>query len=81
MWYDYIGSEQCGWRLIRKGDVIFGKYNYINYKNELLFSEWLEYAESFTEATQYAIIGLAMDGDFKRINNKGQIVGIEPFPF
>ena len=81
MWYDYIGEEQCGWRMIRKGSVVSGEYNFINHKQELLFSEWLEYAESFDKSTLQALIGRHAESDFKLINYKGEIVGAEYFPF
>lgn len=81
MWYDYIGSEQCGWRLIRKGSVISGMYNYINHKKENLFPEWLEYAESFIESEQIAVMMRPGDSEFMVIDTNGKIIGTQEFPF
>lgn len=81
MWYDYIGPEQCGWRLIRKGTAFLGVYNYVNHKKELLFSEWLEYAESFIENKQCALILRPGDSEYKLINTQGVIVGVKAFEF
>jgi hypothetical protein len=81
MWYDYIGEEKCGWRVVRKGPIPSALYNYMNHKKELLFTEWVDYAETFNENTQLAMIGRTGVSGFDLINNKGEIIETMFFPF
>jgi hypothetical protein len=82
MWYEYIGENKCGWRLIKRSDHPRTEYNYINHKGEFLFEKWIPYAVSFSEETQAAKVmfekfSFALD----RIDVYGNVIDKEPSAF
>ena len=40
MWYEHIGKNKCGWRLIQRREHPHPEFNYINYKGEFLYEKW-----------------------------------------
>jgi len=82
MWYEYIGKNHLGWRVIERGHHPNVELNYINHKGEFLFEKWIPYAEPFSEKTQTAKVmfdkfSFALD----IIDAHGNVIDKEPLAF
>ena len=82
MWYEHIGKNKCGWRLIQRREHPYPEFNYINYKGEFLFENWTPYAEPFSEKTQTAkVIFEKFSFALDIIDVHGNVIDKEPLTF
>ena len=78
MWYDYIGENICGWRLVRKGAYDFlhpesYSFNFVNNKGEFISDIWFPWASDFVEEKQMAIVHLR-DNNAYTLDTHGKLV-------
>ena len=77
MWYNYIGENICGWRLVRKHtfdekNPFNNEYNFINHKGEFISDLWFTWASNFVEKTQMAVVHL-QDGNVYTLDTHGKL--------